>query len=652
MLSHMTSPRAASKAFFSTNTAPPRDSAPVLTSPVVTIAEVAASAFGRTVECRRRACIPDLVAAMAPDSIALSSPVTGRSMTYGELNAGADTLARHLVSLGVGPESVVAICVERSFEYVIAALAAWKAGAAYLPIDAAWPTARREAILADSGAQVLIARAIAETQARQLIDVERDAALFTPGTAKFEPIGVTRDRLAYVSYTSGTSGTPKGVEITHGNLLNLVFWHRRAFGITARDRVSHLAGLAFDAAVWELWPHLSAGATVVLVDPDVRASSELLRNWLVTEHIDVAFVPTTLAEPMLATSWPRETALRYLLTGSDTLHSYPADGLPFQLINNYGPTECAVVATSGVITATERQSTRPDIGAAVAHTQIHILDEKRQPTAAGEIGEIYIGGNNVGRGYRNRPRLTEERFLPDVFSNRPGAHIYRTGDLGRMLADGRIEFHGRVDGQEKIRGHRVEPDEVAAILKKHPEVCSCAVIGYGDAAGRQLAAYIVPRAGLRPESARLHQFLAAHVPDYMIPASFMCLASLPVNSSGKLDRAALPVPCNNPVREGVPYRAPVSPLEKRVAAIIGEILRVPSVGLDDNFFLLGGHSLLGTQLVLRIRQQFGVNLTLRSLFEAPTAGLLSDAVERLLMARLESMPEDEAASLLASLEAS
>jgi amino acid adenylation domain-containing protein len=640
----MTSPRVAANAFFNPSKAPARDSTPVTTSPE-------ASLFGRTGECRRRACIPDLVAATAPDSIALSSPATGRSLTYGELNAAADRLAAHLVSLGAGPESVVAICLERSFEYVIAALAAWKAGAAYLPIDAAWPASRREAILADSGAQVLIARGIAESSARNVLDLNRDAAFFKPATEKFQPIGVTRDRLAYISYTSGTSGAPKGVEITHGNLLNLVFWHRRAFGITARDRVSHLAGLAFDAAVWELWPHLSAGATVVLVDPEVRTSSELLRNWLVTEHIDVAFVPTTLAEPMLATAWPQGTALRYLLTGSDTLHSYPAQGLPFELVNNYGPTECAVVATSGVITATEGRSTRPNIGGAVAHTQIYILDENRQPAASGEIGEIYIGGNNVGRGYRNQPALTEERFLPDVFSNRPGAHIYRTGDLGRMLADGRIEFHGRVDGQEKIRGHRVEPDEVAAILKKHPDVCSCAVIGYGDAADRQLAAYVVPRAGLHPEPAQLRQFLSAHVPDYMIPAFITRLGSLPTNSNGKLDRAALPAPSTQPVRDGAPYRAPASPLEKRVAAIIGEILHVADVGLDDNFFLLGGHSLLGTQLVLRVRQQFGVSLTLRSLFEAPTAGRLAEAVERLLIARLESMPEDEAASLLASLEA-
>jgi amino acid adenylation domain-containing protein len=641
----MTNPSVASNALFGTIVARTRDSAPLTTDPAAL-----AVAFGQTVDCRRRACIPQLVAATEPDLIALSSPVTGQSMTYGELNARADGLASHLASLGVGPETVVAVCLERSFEYVIAALAVWKAGGAYLPIDTAWPAARRETILSDSGAQVLIARSIAETQARHLIDVDRDAALLAPGTAKFEPVAASRERLAYVSYTSGTTGTPKGVEITHGNLLNLVFWHRRAFGITAHDRVSHLAGLAFDAAAWELWPHLSAGATVVLVDPEVRTSPELLRNWLVAQHINVAFVPTTLAEPMLATPWPRETALRYLLTGSDTLHRYPAEGLPFQLINNYGPTECAVVATSGVIAAADRQATRPNIGGAVAHTQIHILDEKRRPIAAGEIGEIYIGGTSVGRGYRNQPRLTEERFLPDPFSDRPGARMYRTGDLGRILADGRIAFHGRADGQEKIRGHRVEPDEVAAILKKHPEVCSCAVIGHGDAAGRQLAAYIVPRMGSRPEPAQLRQFLAERVPDYMIPAFFILLESLPINSSGKLDRAALPVPSNQSARAAVAYRAPGSPLEARVAAIVGEVLKMPNMGLDDNFFMLGGHSLLGTQLVLRVRQQFGVDLTLRSLFEAPTPGQLAAAVERLLIARLESMPEDEAASLLAFLE--
>ena len=604
-----------------------------------------------SVEGRRRSCVPQLVEAVAPESIALSSPSTGKTMTYGELNARANRLASHLVSLGVGPEAVVAVCLERSFEYVIAALAAWRAGGAYLPIDASWPAARREAILADSGAHVLVARGISATGAKHVVDVARDAVLFTAGPANVGPVAIARESLAYISYTSGTTGKPKGVEITHGNLLNLVFWHRRAFGITKHDRVSHLAGLAFDAAVWELWPHLTAGATVVMVDSEVRTSPELLRKWLVKEHIDVAFVPTTLAEPMLHAEWPRETTLRYLLTGSDTLHRYPAPGLPFQLINNYGPTECAVVATSGVVRSTDPHEKRPTIGGPVAHTQVYLLDEERQPVAPGKIGEIYIGGTNVGRGYRNQPHLTEERFLPDVFSNRPGAHIYRTGDLGRLLADGSIEFHGRVDGQEKIRGHRVEPDEVATILKKYPNVDACAVIGYGDAAERHLAAYVVPKANTRLEAAELRKFLAAQVPDYMIPAMFMLLETLPINSSGKLDRAALPVPSHQPVRDALTYRAPKSPLEKRVAAVIGEVLNTTNVGLDDNFFLLGGHSLLGTQLVLRIRQQFGVNLTLRSLFEAPTAGKLAATVERLVIAKLQSMPEEEAAALLTALEA-
>jgi amino acid adenylation domain-containing protein len=604
-------------------------------------------------DCRRRSCVPQLVAeaaAASPEAIALTSPASGKSLTYGELNARANRLASHFASLGVGPETVVAICLERSFEYVIAALATWKAGGAYLPIDAAWPAARREAILADAQARVLVARGISETQAPNLVDIERDAELLMAGACEFEPISLGREWLAYVSYTSGTTGTPKGVEITHGNLLNFIFWHRRAFDIKASDRASHLAGLAFDAAVWELWPHLSAGATVVLVDSEVRTSPERLREWLIEERIDVAFVPTTLAEPMLASSWPRETALRYLLTGSETLHRYPSEGLPFRVINNYGPTECSVVVTSGVITAAERKSTQPDIGAAVAHTQIYILDGNRQPVAPGEIGEIYIGGNNVGRGYCNQPQLTAERFLDDPFIGRPGMRMYRSGDLGRMLPGGRVEFHGRVDGQEKIRGHRVEPDEVATVLQRHPEVSSCAVIGYGDVSNRQLAAYIVPRGGMAADAAQLRGFLSAQLPDYMIPASFMRLEALPINSNGKLDRFALPEPVK-PGREAVAYRAPGSPLEIQVAGIIGDILAVTNVGLDDNFFLLGGHSLLGAQAVLRVRQKFGVELTLRSLFENATAGLLAAEIERLLIARIESMPEEEAASLLAALEA-
>jgi amino acid adenylation domain-containing protein len=604
-------------------------------------------------ECRRRSCTPQLIAAAAaaaPDSIALLSPHTGTQMTYGELDSASNNLASHLISRGVGRETPVAVCLDRSFHYVIAALAAWKAGGAYLPIDSSWPESRREAIIADSGAHVLIFRCAGASSAPHVIDVDRHPELFLPGDAS--PIGISlrREDLAYINYTSGTTGVPKGVEITHGNLLNLVSWHRRAFEITPSDRTSHVAGLAFDAAVWELWPHLAAGATVVLVDPEIRTSPDLLRQWLIAQRISVAFVPTTLADPMLTAPWPQQTDLRLLLTGSDTLHRFPADDLPFAVVNNYGPTECTVVATSGAIRGTAGQSTRPDIGVPVQQTQIHILDENRSPVAEGEIGEIYIGGCNVGRGYRNQPQVTAERFVPDTFSSRPDALMYRTGDMGRFSAGGRIEFHGRVDGQEKIRGHRVEPDEVAGMLMRHPEVRNCVVIGFGDATERQLAAYIVPQAGTRPEPGLLREFLSTQLPDYMIPAVFMRIDEVPLNANGKLDRSALPLPSRQLAGECAPFRAPASPIEKALAAILCELLKLDRVGTEDNFFLLGGHSLLGAQLVIRARQRFGIDLTLRNLFEAPTAGQLADVVERLFVQKIESMSEDEAALLLSQME--
>jgi len=577
-------------------------------------------------------------------------------MTYGELNACADRLAGYLRTLGVRTEVPVAICLERSFDYVVAALATWKAGGAYLPVDPSWPAERRASIVADAGAPVVLTRStllagFSATQPRVTVCLDTDAEAIARVHAPLEPVQTSRDQLAYISYTSGSTGTPKGVEVTHGNLLNLVFWHRRAFGITAQDRASHLAGLAFDAAVWELWPHLSAGAAIaILADDSVRMSPPHLRDWMVRERITVAFVPTTLAEPMIAMSWPAHTELRYMLTGSDALHRYPIQGLPFTLVNNYGPTECAVVATSGVITPAEQASALPCIGTGIANTPIYILDENLQPVPPGQTGEIFIGGPNVGRGYRNQPELTARRFLSDPFRPIPGARMYRSGDLGAMLPTGQIQFHGRADNQQKIRGHRVEPDEVASVLARHPSICSAAVTGYGDVADRRLAAYFVSNEGSQPKPAELREFLAARLPDYMIPSMFMRLDALPLNSSGKLDRAALPAASMEPERGHSDYRAPETPIEHQVAAIVSELLQLPRVSRDDNFFLLGGHSLLGTQLVLRMGDRFGVELTLRHLFQAQTVAKLAAEIERLIVARLESMAEEEAAELLTLLE--
>ncbi len=562
-------------------------------------------------------------------------------MSYAELDARAEKLAGHLVSLGVGPDVVVGICLERSFEYVIAALAVWKAGGAYLPVDTEWPEERRKSVLEDARAAVAIGRGLA-------VDLDRDAEKIAAAQVP-EPCEIKRENLAYVIYTSGSTGKPKGVEVTHGNLLNLVFWHRRAFGVTASDRASHVAGLAFDAAVWELWPYLSAGASIAMADETTRTSPELLRKWLAAEGVTISFVPTALAEPMLHAQWSSTTALRYLLTGADTLHRYPAAGLPFQLVNNYGPTECTVVATSGIVKPIQATA-KPSIGSAIANTHIYLLNENRQPVAPGESGEIYIGGTSVARGYRNQPEMTAERFFANPFSAAVDGRMYRTGDLGALLPDGEIAFQGRVDNQETIRGHRIEPDEIVSALARHPKVATAAVASSGAACNKQLAAYIVPAEEPAPRSYELREFLAKELPEYMIPSVFIRMNALPLTPNGKLDRAALPEPTAENALDTMAYRAPESPIELQMASILADLLHIEKVGLDDNFFLLGGHSLLGTQLVLRAREKFGVALTLRDLFVAQTVGNLSAEIERQLIAQLEAMSEEEADKLLAQLD--
>jgi amino acid adenylation domain-containing protein len=601
---------------------------------------------------RRRLSVAHLVAAVAatsPGAVALRAACG--ELTYGDLNARANRLARYLESLGVGPEVPVGICLERSFDQITACLAVLKAGGAFLPLDPSWPEERIKLLLDDARAPVVITSVSRAEQLagenRVAVAPERDGGIIARFDAREFSANVKRENLAYVIFTSGSTGEPKGVEVTHGNLLNLIFWHRSTFGITAADRASHLAGLGFDASIWEVWPYLTAGASVSLVSEAPRTSPDLLRKWLVDEKINIAFVPTALAEPMIAAEWPVDTALRFLLTGADTLHSYARPNLPFAVVNNYGPTECAVVATSGVVPAQTDISGVPTIGRPIANTQIYLLDENRQPVAPGQIGEIYIGGTSVGREYRNRPQMTAERFLPDPFRGVAGARMYRTGDLGCLLPDGEIAFHGRMDEQEKIRGHRVEPAEIATALNRNPQVASSAVVARSRGKEKQLVAYVVPAESMEPTAAELRDFLTGLLPDYMIPAAFVKLASLPLTTSGKLDRKALPEPSSDNALGTDGYHAPETPTERCLADIVAGILGADRVGINDNFFLLGGHSLLGTQLVLRARDAFGVELTLLHLFEAQTVGKLAATIERLVMEKLEAMSEEEAQQRIA-----
>lgn len=589
-----------------------------------------------------------------PDAVALRDG--GGAITYRDLNARANRLAARLRVLGAGTGGLVAILLERSFDRVASILAAMKTGAAFLPVDPAWPDERIRIVLDHSGAGVLVARSV---QAQRVPDhpaallLDRDAASIEAHDPGDRPNPSAPDDLAYVIYTSGSTGVPKGVEITHANLANFVAWHRDAFAITPADRSGHVAGLGFDGAVWDVWPYLIAGASVSLPDELVRTSPDLLRRWMIEEGVTVAFVTTVLAQPMLALPWPAETALRLLLTGGDTLRSRPPPGLPFPLLNCYGPTETTIIVTCAEVPPDDPVDP-PAIGRPIAGNRIHILDERGADLPAGEVGEIAVGGPGVGRGYRGDPELTARRFVPDPFSGAPGARLYLTGDLGRVLLDGRIAFHGRSDTQVKIRGNRVEPEEIDRVLDRHPLVSDCVAVASGTPGGdARLIAYVVPApGGAEPTGRELHAFLSARLPAYMVPSAFVRLASLPITANGKLDRRALPdpdpaniLPGDAPDAGGA--RDPETPTEARLAAIVRDLLGVDRVGADDNFFALGGHSLLGTQVILRAREAFGVELGLRHLFEAQTIALLAETIERLIVEQIEAMSDEDAMKLLA-----
>ncbi|HEV7158724.1 MAG TPA: non-ribosomal peptide synthetase [Caulobacteraceae bacterium] len=578
-----------------------------------------------------------LIAAIAranPDRGAIEC--SGRTLTYQALVARAAELAASLRQLGAEAETVVGVCVERSIEHAVATLGVLWSGAAFLPLDPAWPADRLRWILDDAGARIVIAsEAMKEPLSTPGRSVVGSQIADRPRTERLAPPAVGPEQLAYVIYTSGSTGQPKGVEIPHRALANLAAWHRRSFEVTADDRASWLAGLGFDASVWELFGALASGTTLCVASERDRVSAEGLRRWLLAARVSIAFVPTPLAEALIGIDWPANTALRWLLTGGDTLHARPRPGLPFAVANNYGPAECAVVATSGLVNPAG--SGLPTIGWPIAGARVLIVTAAGRAASVGQIGEICIAGLGLGRGYRHQPALTAEKFVELSVGGRPPERCYRTGDLGCLTATGEIAFRGRNDDQIQHHGQRIEPDEVAAALARHPFVGQSAVIGGGEG----LIAYVAPAAGATLRGSDLRAFLATRLPHYMLPAAFVRIADLPITANGKLDKAALPPPSAANSLPNAPYRMPVSAVERRVAALIEELLDVNGVGLDDNFFLLGGHSLLGTQLVLRLQDSFGAELALRDLFEAPTVQELAAKVEGAVVAMVAAMSEEE-----------
>ncbi|HEX9984875.1 MAG TPA: amino acid adenylation domain-containing protein [Thermoanaerobaculia bacterium] len=550
---------------------------------------------------------PDAVAVLRGDA----------SLTYGELNARANRLAAHLAAIGVTPGSFVGVCVERSLEEITAVLAVLKAGAAYLPLDPSYPQDRLAYMVADSGATVVL------TQSQLAAQVGGTVVLLDQpaGWAHYEADDVRRvatlpsETPAYIIYTSGSTGLPKGVVNTHTGLASLSAWHRRKYALDGTTSGSHLASISFDASVWEIWPYLTSGSRLVIVSDDERVDPARLAARLGADRVTHCFLPTALLEHIAHGDFPIAQLhdLQYILTGGDKLNGYCLpEGSRAKLVNHYGPTESAVVATCFDVEPGSVGA--PPIGRAVDHVTTVVLDRHGRQVPAGVTGELHLGGAGLALGYHNLPELTAERFADG---------LYKTGDLVRWLPDGNLQFVGRNDEQVKVRGFRIELGEITARLAQCTNVREAIVIARGSGAvSKQLVAYVVPEA--EPSVDAWKQELAQTLPDYMIPAAFVVLEQLPLTSNGKVDRKALPEP---EWQASASRLVPRTATESDLLAVWSELLGYEPAGLDDNFFERGGHSLLASQAAVRIRRRCNVELPLSALFEHPTPAALAVVID-------------------------
>lgn len=563
-----------------------------------------------------------------PNAIALSCG--DLSLTYAQLNRRANEVAHALQARGVQPDDRVGLYVERSAESVVGFLGILKAGGAYVPLDVNYPVERLQFMLQDSAPTVLLTRErLKQTlsmNGAQVLTFDSDAEEIDRQPDRnpdAQWLGLNSRHMAYVIYTSGSTGVPKGVMIEHRNVINLINWHCSAFNLHEGSRVSSVAAMGFDAAGWEIWPPLCCGATLVLAPSEIANDVETLLAWWVRQTLDVSFLPTPMAEFVVSRN-TRNPHLGVLLVGGDRLRHRPPPGLPM-LVNNYGPTESTVVATSGRI---HDDDPVLHIGRPIANTQIYILNDRGQIAPLGVGGELYIGGAGVARGYLNRPELTAQYFLADPFSNDGQARMYRTGDLGRWRTDGTIEYLGRNDHQVKIRGYRIELGEIEVQLARLPGVKDAVVIAREDTPDRKhLVAYLTQRdQGCSVE--RLRAGLGSVLPEYMVPNAFVLMERLPLTPNGKIDLRALPAP-DTSAYAGREYQAPQTEVECDLAEMWRRLLSVERVGRDDNFFDLGGHSLLVMQAIMRIRSGFSVEMPMRMLFEFPTLRKLAEKLEEL-----------------------
>ncbi|WP_235217099.1 non-ribosomal peptide synthase/polyketide synthase [Archangium violaceum] len=552
----------------------------------------------------------------SPDAPALHS--SSARLTYSELNARSNQLARFLISLGVGPDSLVALHLERSTDFVIALLATLKAGGAWLPLDPSLPNERLSFILSDARPSLLLTHAPLDVGIRsfRMEAFSAQSSAFSGDDLELTP---DDDNLAYAIYTSGSTGRPKGTLLNHRGLFNTVLQGIDAMKLGPDSRALPYASIGFDASIWEMLPTLLAGGQLFLTTRDQLPPGLPLRQFLREHSINAAsFTPSLLAllEPQGLES------LHTVAVGGEVLAPELAarwkPGRRF--LNVYGPTEASIVATL----TDDVEPRRVSIGRPFHNVQAYVLDEHLRPLPVGLPGELYLGGVGLARGYLGRPELTAEKFLPHPFSSSPGARLYRTGDKARWLPDGQLEFLGRLDSQVKLRGFRIELGEIESALRSHSSIRQAAVVLRQDSTGdKRLVSYLVAHEGHSVEPGTLRDFLKRSLPEYMVPSAFVSLEALPLSSSGKVDIRALPAPEASSLQPAAAYVAPRNELEQRLADVWAQVLGMKQVGIHDNFFEMGGHSLLATQVVSRIRSAFQVELPLRALFEAPSVASLA-----------------------------
>ena len=570
-------------------------------------------------------------------------------LSYAALNRRANQLARFLREHGVGPDEPVGVCLERGVAMVIALLAILKAGGAYVPLDPNYPSERLQYMLQDAAPRIVLTHerlsSLLQSSSAQMIALETVLATtvdYATENLSAVELGLSPENLLYVIYTSGSTGQPKGTAMPQGAMMNLIEWQREALR-TDRPRVLQFAALSFDVAFQEIFSTLAIGGTLVLVDEWVRRDPRALLELLRDQRVERLFVPPLMLQGLAECAQGMDCvppALRDIVTAGEQLRITPEISwlcrrLPDCLLHNhYGPTETHVVTALTMAGDPQRWPLLPSIGRPIDNTQIYILDERGEPTPIGVSGEIHIAGANLARGYRHRDDLTAQRFVRNPFSAVSGSRMYRTGDLGCWRADGTIDYLGRNDDQVKVRGFRVELGEIEAQLMLHEGVREAAVVARSNGTGqRQLIAYIVAREGCSPGVAALRSHLQAALPEYMLPSGFVTLQRLPLTPSGKLDRRNLPAP--EPASFFVQtYEPPCGEVEELLAQIWTDLLRIARVGRADNFFDLGGHSLLVMQVASRMQNALGVRLPIKDLFELPVLRDLAEHVAGLRRAQL------------------